>query len=100
VAQPLGEGLDVARQPRRSHLGLARQFQLGDKCVVWITLAGAVDPVVQFLAPRCGALGHARQPMGEGFVLVLDVKHIAMAGCVAQAAFCPARKPCPASAIV
>jgi hypothetical protein len=67
----------------------------GDKSLVWITLAGAVDPVVQLLAPRCGAIGQARQRIGEAFVLVLDVKDIAMAGCVAPAGLLPDAQTLP-----
>jgi hypothetical protein len=51
MAQPLGERSDVARQPIRLGLGLSRLFQLDSKRFVWAALAGAVDPVVQLLAP-------------------------------------------------
>ena len=47
--------------------------------VVRTTLAGAADLGLQLLAPRRGALGEARQRVGEAFALALDVKHIAMA---------------------
>jgi hypothetical protein len=79
MAQPLGKRPDVAGQTRRLCLDLACQLQLGGKRVVRIMPAGAVDLVLQLLAPRSGTLGQARQRVGESFVLVLDVKYIAMA---------------------
>jgi hypothetical protein len=51
MAQPLGERSDVTSQPIRLALGLSRLFQLDRKRFVWTLLAGAVDPVVQLLAP-------------------------------------------------
>jgi hypothetical protein len=40
-------GFGCPAPARRCSSRLPRQFQLGDKCVVWTTLAGTVDPVVQ-----------------------------------------------------
>jgi hypothetical protein len=51
MAQPLGERSNVASQPTRLGFGLPRKLQLEDKIVVWTKLAGAVDLVLQLLAP-------------------------------------------------
>jgi hypothetical protein len=80
MAQPLGEQSDVAGQTTGPRLGLPRKFQLDDKLAVRTRRADAVDPGLEFLTPRGGALGEARQRIGQAFTLVLDVKHIAMAG--------------------
>jgi hypothetical protein len=102
MAQPLGERADVVRQLNCVGLGLPCQFPLGRKGLACATLAGAVDPLMQLFALRGGALGQARQRVGQGFVLVLDVKHIAMAGRLAPGRLLPGTQalPCIGNRIV
>jgi len=71
MAQPLGERSDVAGQLIRFGLGFARKRQPGGKLVVGTTVAAAADLGMQRLAPRRGALGEARQRVGEAFALAL-----------------------------
>jgi hypothetical protein len=69
------------REPANEPLfALPRQRQLAGKVVVQTPLAGgALDLHLHRLTPRCGALGEARERVGEPFALALDVKDIAMA---------------------
>jgi hypothetical protein len=59
----------------RLGFGLPGQRQLSGELVAGTTLAGAADLGLQRLAPRRGALGEARQRVGETFALALDVDH-------------------------
>ncbi len=95
MAQPLGERSDVAGQPMRLGLGLPRKRQLGGKPVAGRTLAGAADPGLQRLAPGRGALGEARQRVGEALALALDVEHVAMARRVAPGGPLPGAQALP-----
>ena len=95
MAQPLGECPDVAGQRMRLGLGLPGQHQLGGKLVVGTTLAGAADLGLQRLAPRRGALGEARQHVGEPLALVLDVEHVAVARRVAPGGSLPGAQALP-----
>ena len=49
--------------------------QLGGELAVWLPLTRAADPGLQCLAPRRGALGEARQHMGQALASTLDVDH-------------------------
>src|SRR4051794_37497905 len=55
------------------------QLPLDDELAVWIPLTGVADLGLQHLAPRCGALGEARQRAGEALAPALNVEHVAMA---------------------
>jgi len=65
------------------------------KRAVRTKLAGAVDPGLEFLTPRLRACGEARQRVGQAFALVLDVKHIAMAGRVVPSGLLPGAPTLP-----
>ena len=95
VAQPVHERSDVAGQPVRPSLVLLGQRQLSGKLVVGTTLARAADPGSQGPAPRRGALGKARQCVGEAFALALDVEHIAMARRIAPGGPLPGAQTLP-----
>jgi putative exporter of polyketide antibiotics len=56
-------------------LGLPGKRQLSGELVVWTTLADAAGLGLQHLPSRRGALGKARQRIGETFALALDVDH-------------------------
>lgn len=71
------------------------QRQLGGELVVWSTLAGVADPGLQRLAPRRGALGEARERVGEALALALDVEHVAMARRVAPGGLLPSAQALP-----
>src|ERR1700677_3871157 len=80
MAQPLKECPNIASQPMSLCFALPRQRQLAGNVVVRTPLpGGALDLHLQRLTPRCGALGEARERVGEPFALALDVKDIAMA---------------------
>jgi hypothetical protein len=68
--------------------------------IVRTRLAGRAELGLQLLVPRRDAFGDARQRVGEALALADDVEDIAWHGVPPQAAFCPTRSPCPASAIV
>src|SRR5258708_15596289 len=87
MAQPLSERSDVAGQPLRLGLGLPRK--LNGQFVVRTKLTRAANLGLELLAPRPGALGEARQRVGETFVLTRDVKHIAMARCIVPGGLLP-----------
>src|SRR3954451_8761805 len=95
MAQPLGEQSDVVCQTISLGLGLPRKLQPGGKFVVRARLAGAVDPGLEFLTPRLRPLGEARQRVGQALALVLDVKHIAMAGRVVPSDLLPGAQAWP-----
>jgi len=79
----------------RLGLGLPRKRQLGDKLVIGTTRAGGAGLGLQRMAPGRGALGEARQRVGEAFALALDVKHVAMARRVAPGGPLPGAQTLP-----
>ena len=89
MAQPLGERSDVAGQPMRLGLGLPGKRQRDGELVVGTPQAGAAGLGLQRLAPRGGALGEARQRVGETLAPALDVKHVAVARRVAPGRLLP-----------
>jgi hypothetical protein len=95
MAQPLGERSDIMGQPGRPRLDLPREIQLNGRLAVQTTMAHAADPVRQLLASRPGTLGEARQRVGEAFVLMLDVEHIAMAWRVGPGGLLPGTQALP-----
>ena len=69
----------MSRASQYAWVSVCRASSNWNEFVVRTKLARAADLGLQLLAPRCGALGEARQRVGEAFVLALDVKDIAMA---------------------
>ncbi len=63
----------------RLGLSLPPKHQLGGKLVAWTPLVGRIDLGLQRLTPGRGALGEARQRVGEALAPALDVEHVAMA---------------------
>jgi len=101
MAPPLGERSDVAGQPMRLGLGLPGKRQRDGELVVWTPLAGAADPVAcsvwrREVAPLARRASVVARPSHRRWMWNTSPWH----GVSPQAAFCPARKPCPASAIV
>jgi hypothetical protein len=95
AAQPSNERSNVAGQPLRLSFGLLCQRQFADKRIVRTMPAGAADPGLQLLAPRRGALGEARQRVGEALALADDVEDIAVAGRVAPSGLLPGTQAWP-----
>jgi len=80
-----------------SHLGLGlpRKRQRDGELVVWISLAGTVDPGLQRLAPRRGSFGKVLQRAGQALAPALDVEHVAVARRVAPGGLLPGAQALP-----
>src|SRR6187549_1211225 len=74
---------------------MASLLELDVKLAVWISLTGAADPALQRVALRRGALGKARQRVGEAPALALDVEHVAVARRVAPGRLLPGAQAPP-----
>ena len=95
VAQPLDEGADTAAQFARPGFGLPCHRQFGDERLVRIRLIRTAGLGLKVFTPRPGALGDARQRIGEGFALVDDVKDIAMTRRIAPGGLLPGAQALP-----
>ena len=84
--------------PGRSHR--MRKRRRGGEVTGAPTRTGAFNFAFELLAARTRSPGEVAPRIGELLAPVLDMKHIAVAGRVAQAVFCPARRPCAASVMV
>lgn len=95
MTQPLGERSDITGQVRRPGFGPPREVHLDDKFAIRILLARVIDPDLQPLTPGHGALGKARQRVGETIALPLDVKHIAVARRITPGRLLPGAQALP-----
>jgi hypothetical protein len=87
---------DIVSQAMSFGLGLPHLRQLAGKFVVRTALAGVtLDLRLQHLTPRGGALGEARERIGETFALALNVKDIAMARHAAPGGLLPGAQALP-----
>ena len=79
MVQPLRQHPDVAGQPTRLGFVPPRERQFREKASVVTAMAAAIDPGLQFYAPRRRAFGETRERVGQARALAQNVKHIAVA---------------------
>jgi hypothetical protein len=79
VVQPLRQQPDVAGQPKRLGFVPPRERQFREKAAVVTAMAAAIDPGLQFYAPRRRAFGETRERVGQDRASAQNVKHVAVA---------------------